>query len=1489
MNVMYDKILGKLREGGNGGGGGSAAGGEIKILCIGNSNTQDSFGYLPFVLKSVNQNVELTIGLAFIGQSGLAQHLAYATAVDDAHKIEYYKYYYYVDTSNTSRPYIREIIADGTINRLPGYEYFKSVNGGEWSRAENRLLTPINGIETKDIISDEEWDLIVLQDSGASKVWYSATAPCSAPYLYPMQKVLAERAGKGVKFGWLSVAVPSDTQVDMIAEWTGQHTLAKNAMQQAALSVLFSPSSAVQGLRTISAFQQLGRNGNLAYDNAHLQEGLGPLCAAYHIAATILNMMGLEYQSVIGDTVRPNLAWITANNIPGTHPAEPTAADVIGITNYNCLLAQVAAVNAAKYPYKVINPTLQGDGDDRIVAQVDEFVPAPEANGTAGQVLQLNAEGKPEWVTPSAGTTPDSELSNSSTNSVQNKVVTAALENKANTEGTYENLVAGDLISLGDRVTIAGIFTVRPTANDAHIDSSADALLLQLKGGCGEVEADSFKIHSILWNGTNQLDPSAWAVGKTTGYITGEVAQGVIGSGQHKLCIIHCPKCEVGNYGTAEKNNGYLLTSSNGVNLKVGDGTIIGVWYSAAIPAAGTEVTAVTEHTFSGHPEKFYIPEEGYMIVEVPENADLAAICAHLAWSKEYDKFTAYVQPNELTLAVSPLTSVFETATINGETCIVLRGIESGIDGIFDNVIIHSDGGGTYERNIAPKLLTELTWTETVIEIEGSIDERPDVIGYRYTANLPTTGTYAAMRDGLIRSDIDGMVLDGLTLSYDSAEQIAPATAFAGKYVDYQIATPVSGTHSINPTGKKPDDMGTEEVIGGSNPTGTIVISYMRGFRDTMRALYTDFKVASAKLDLMNMHSPLYCVGEWLENAHTASPNDQDNPDALAVFGNREWALDWRPFLVDMTAVEGETKKRPVMELRKNNWLRDIYGNWAPVVGITTAMRDECMAKALYWDNMGNNLYCAAGEYDPEAFLERCQMETVDSVKKLTHPKLYKSVRQDETITYEEVAHYLMPWETTETKYSIFVGRKDEVYLLDNLVGASGKEWNGIIGANVNFWDGVDVKVYALKPTGICPGPVTGIVENGVSKSRSFFFNYAATDGSSKGYTGASGCTMFRDNGHYHTINISQIGTKSRARANNHDSTAPFPVAEGGFHARNAFLRCVETALGTKNLCVSSRFSSGVTSVDACSNETQWLANGGIRYKESGGIAWEYRSLSGNPAMYYGSGETKTSTNGNNWLSGYGPLSKTLEAQIAVSFAVEFGVEAGERFEFNGSGWWYMNPTATGFSPKTVADGYMNARVYKIVTGTYTGYSSANATETTEFDVEVCVRVGLMLGCDMSGDGGPYWGGGCEVLGECATAPASGSFGYELKAYIEPDQARWTNESDTSVNIGQQFSFESRYKYAGSIVTRSDGYTRRRLPNTPLPAVRGGGYQKGECGYSYMANYWGSAGKKTRVGVRSGPYANSGGLSARYLNASNSAGYAGTYFCGSAQVLLDVQ
>ena len=120
-------------------------------------------------------------------------------------------------------------------------------------------------------------------------------------------------------------------------------------------------------------------------------------------------------------------------------------------------------------------------------------------------------------------------------------------------KGTYEELIAGDLVSMNDRVTVAGKFVIRTAAGDESIESGKDALLLEVIGGSGSLESQAFKINALRWNGANQLDPEAWAAGKTSGYLTGAVANGAIGSGTNKLCIIRCPSpplpCQYGLRG----------------------------------------------------------------------------------------------------------------------------------------------------------------------------------------------------------------------------------------------------------------------------------------------------------------------------------------------------------------------------------------------------------------------------------------------------------------------------------------------------------------------------------------------------------------------------------------------------------------------------------------------------------------------------------------------------------------------------------------------------------------------------------------------------------------------------------------------------------------------------------------------------------------------------------------------------------------------------
>ena len=60
----------------SGGGGGGGETRSVKILCYGNSFTQDSMSYVPTILKQVCPQLDFVIAIAFIGGCPLAQHYA---------------------------------------------------------------------------------------------------------------------------------------------------------------------------------------------------------------------------------------------------------------------------------------------------------------------------------------------------------------------------------------------------------------------------------------------------------------------------------------------------------------------------------------------------------------------------------------------------------------------------------------------------------------------------------------------------------------------------------------------------------------------------------------------------------------------------------------------------------------------------------------------------------------------------------------------------------------------------------------------------------------------------------------------------------------------------------------------------------------------------------------------------------------------------------------------------------------------------------------------------------------------------------------------------------------------------------------------------------------------------------------------------------------------------------------------------------------------
>ena len=610
--------------------------------------------------------------------------------------------------------------------------------------------------------------------------------------------------------------------------------------------------------------------------------------------------------------------------------------------------------------------------------------------------------------------------------------------------------------------------------------------------------------------------------------------------------------------------------------------------------------------------------------------------------------------------------------------------------------------------------------------------------------------------------------------------------------------------------------------------------------------------------------SQSYCVGRW--------PGWQMNiPDAERVDGSVALALDWYPVLLDMSAVQGEEAKRPVGWLKRNNFLRFEDGTFAPTIGITAAQAAECDV-ALYLDDQATQQYCAAGEFDAEAFYNQYGMTQA----------LYDA--------QGNAVRILRPWETTETKYSIGIARKDTVGLIDNEEGADGSMLRGIV-ADEGKVDGIK-PTHMLVPTAIMADSITVI--NG--KARCFYFDYCTMETGCMGQTplgnlATTGEAFYQDGTYPRVLDdmiegasgeypnddgkgMNQPKNAKVARACNYDTTKPYPVAEGGYHALNVFISCMEAAYGTKYLHAASRFSSGISSNDTCNNESTWLSNGGMRSKAQSASAWTYSQFgqSNSPIRYT---SAAGNTDESNMLNRYAPKTLCMEAQMALSMAAELNVAPDTEFQFYGKTYIYKTPT--GATP--LLSGRMNARVYRTRVMTINAWNSSKVA--TTFDVQVRLRMPVIEGFNLCGDFFRYVGGGHEVVDMNAAGV------HTILNYLEYDQTKW-GAITWPKQQAAEFSFENTYDMIGDGAIVGGRYVMLRQPFGSWTYATGTTISTGECGYHWEAAL-ASNNNRCRAGVRFRGHAINASCSGRFVHSYLSVVYCFASYGGSAQVLLDME
>ena len=112
-----------------------------------------------------------------------------------------------------------------------------------------------------------------------------------------------------------------------------------------------------------------------------------------------------------------------------------------------------------------------------------DFIATPIDSGSEGEVLSVDSEGNPVWTTVTPTGTADTEMSNTSTNAVQNKVIKGYVDNNfANKDGYYSTLTAGSAENLVGQTVDSEAYLIRPTGGTENEVANGVASVVGIEG-----------------------------------------------------------------------------------------------------------------------------------------------------------------------------------------------------------------------------------------------------------------------------------------------------------------------------------------------------------------------------------------------------------------------------------------------------------------------------------------------------------------------------------------------------------------------------------------------------------------------------------------------------------------------------------------------------------------------------------------------------------------------------------------------------------------------------------------------------------------------------------------------------------------------------------------------------------------------------------------------------------------------------------------------
>ena len=279
----------------------------LNICVLGNSYSNDSFSYVPFILKEYG--ITCKIHIYYRGSGSLKD-------LDEQ----------WTDDGKTG------------LASLDGANHVR-LHFSIDTRLENKWRQE-SITSAKDIVALDKWDIISLQQVST----HARLMETYEPYLQNVIKKINDECSYPFSLAWFMAynRAKDDANEENLAT---QEIICKNNP----FSIIFPVATTIFNCQSNALLAELGESKYkkmYASDGIHLQEGLPCYAASLAIVQTILQLC-FHDGSILGDHIRPTQSWIQSIN--GITPN----GESIGVTEENCSLAQRAAIDAYNNKFSI--------------------------------------------------------------------------------------------------------------------------------------------------------------------------------------------------------------------------------------------------------------------------------------------------------------------------------------------------------------------------------------------------------------------------------------------------------------------------------------------------------------------------------------------------------------------------------------------------------------------------------------------------------------------------------------------------------------------------------------------------------------------------------------------------------------------------------------------------------------------------------------------------------------------------------------------------------------------------------------------------------------------------------------------------------------------------------------------------------------------------------------------------------------------------------